>query len=78
MSGLPDIRRPQATLELEVGDVSAAIDELKAPGLRMLHEPKTEPWGQTTVRLLSPEGLLIGITYTSTLREELEVCPTAD
>jgi hypothetical protein len=23
-----------------------------------------EPWGQTTARLLSPEGLLVGITFT--------------
>ena len=23
-----------------------------------------EPWGQTTSRLLSPEGLLVGVTFT--------------
>jgi len=29
--------------------------------LRGAHE---EPWGQTTSRLLSPEGLLVGVTFT--------------
>ena len=63
-----DVPRPQATIELEVDDVEAAATELKAKGLQLLQEPKTEPWGQTTARLLSPEGLLIGITYTPDLR----------
>ncbi len=65
-----DIPRPQATLELEVDDVSAAVDELKDRGLQIIQAAKTEPWGQTTARLLSPEGLLIGITYTPMLRGE--------
>ena len=30
----------------------------------MLTGPKTEPWGQEVVRLLSPEGLLVGVTRT--------------
>jgi catechol 2,3-dioxygenase-like lactoylglutathione lyase family enzyme len=63
-----DVPRPQATIELEVDDVEAAVTELKAKGLTLLQEPRTEPWGQTTARLLSPEGLLIGITYTPALR----------
>jgi hypothetical protein len=29
---------------------------------------RTEPWGQTVSRLLSPEGLLIGITFTPWMR----------
>ena len=62
--------RPQATLELEVDDVFAAADELIGRGLQLLQEPKTEPWGQITARLLSPEGLLVGITYTPALRDE--------
>ena len=57
---------PQATIELEVDDVAAAVRELKEKGIVILQEPKEEPWGQTTARLLSPEGLLIGITYTPT------------
>jgi catechol 2,3-dioxygenase-like lactoylglutathione lyase family enzyme len=64
-----DVSRPQATIELEVDDVPAAVDELRERGLDVLQETRTEPWGQTTARLLSPEGLLIGITYTPALRE---------
>ncbi len=64
------IPRPQATLEMEVDDVSNPVDELKDRGLKIVQEPKIEPWGQTIARLLSPEGLLIGITYTPMLREE--------
>jgi hypothetical protein len=30
----------------------------------MLTDAHDEPWGQTTARLLSPEGLLVGVTYT--------------
>ncbi len=58
---------PQAWLELDVESreaVSAAVAELEAAGYRMLRAAQPEPWGQTTARLLSPEGLLVGITYT--------------
>jgi catechol 2,3-dioxygenase-like lactoylglutathione lyase family enzyme len=65
-----DVSRPQATIELEVDDVSAAVDELRERGLDVLQNTRVEPWGQTTARMLSPEGLLIGITYTPALREE--------
>ncbi len=65
-AGVP---RPQATLELEVDDVDAAVGELRDKGVELLQETRIEPWGQTTARLLSPEGLLIGITYTPALRE---------
>ena len=37
----------------------------------MLIKNKTEPWGQTVSRFLSPEGLLIGITLTPALREKI-------
>ena len=63
-----DVPRPQATIELEVDDVAAAVAELKSNGVRILQETKVEEWGQTTARLLSPEGLLIGITYTPWLQ----------
>jgi catechol 2,3-dioxygenase-like lactoylglutathione lyase family enzyme len=64
----PDaIPAPQAWIELDVAsvdEVSAAVAELQAAGHRLLREVHEEPWGQTTSRLLSPEGLLVGITYT--------------
>jgi hypothetical protein len=59
---------PQGWLEFDVEDVSAATAELEARGYRLLVANRTEPWGQIVSRLLSPEGLLIGITYTPDLR----------
>jgi hypothetical protein len=64
-----DIPTPQAWLEFDVDDVAAAAAELQARGHRLLVGPKTEPWGQTVARLLSPEGLLVGITHTPWMRE---------
>ena len=55
---------PQASIEFEVADVAAAAEELKANGYRLIHDARTEPWGQVTARLLSPEGLLIAVCYT--------------
>jgi catechol 2,3-dioxygenase-like lactoylglutathione lyase family enzyme len=62
-----EIPAPQAWLELDVESseaVTVAVTELEAAGLRLLRCAREEPWGQTTARLLSPEGLLIGVTYT--------------
>jgi len=62
-----EIPAPQAWMELDVASqeaVSAAVADLEAAGHRLLRGARLEPWGQTTARLLSPEGLLIGITYT--------------
>ena len=55
---------PQASIEFEVADVAAAAEELKAKDYRLIHDARTEPWGQVTARLLSPEGLLIAVCYT--------------
>ncbi len=62
-----EIATPQAWIELDVESpdaVGEAVGELRAAGLRLLTERREEPWGQTTARLLSPEGLLVGVTYT--------------
>ncbi len=62
-----EILAPQAWLEFDVeapGAVADAVAELEAAGHRMLRGPREEPWGQTTAHLLSPEGLLVGVTYT--------------
>lgn len=62
-----DLPEPQAWLELDVESadaVGAAVDELAAAGHRVLRGAHEEPWGQTTSRLLSPEGLLVGVTFT--------------
>jgi catechol 2,3-dioxygenase-like lactoylglutathione lyase family enzyme len=59
-----EVHVPQASIEFEVADVAAAAEELKAKGYRLIHDARTEPWGQVTARLLSPEGLLIAVCYT--------------
>lgn len=63
-----DIPVPQAWLEFDVEDVEEATAALESQGHRMLVKNKREPWGQTVSRLLGPEGLLIGITFTPFLR----------
>jgi hypothetical protein len=35
----------------------------------MLVKNKKEPWGQIVSRFLSPEGLLVGVTVTPSMRE---------
>lgn len=61
---------PQASIEFEVPDpeaVAAAGEELSAAGYELLHPARQEPWGQTVTRLLSGEGLIIGISYAPAL-----------
>jgi catechol 2,3-dioxygenase-like lactoylglutathione lyase family enzyme len=60
---------PTSWLEFDVEDVAEASEELKAKGYTLLIEGRKEPWGQTVTRLLSPEGILVGLTYTPWMRE---------
>lgn len=59
---------PQAWLEFDVESVEGATAALESRGYQMLVKNKKEPWGQIVSRLLSPEGLLIGITFTPSMR----------
>lgn len=67
----PDDRPvPQASIEFDVANadaVRAGAAELRDAGYEILHPTRTEPWGQTVVRILSPEGLIIGISYAPSL-----------
>jgi len=57
---------PQASIEVEVADaaaVAAAGGELQQAGYELLHPARTEPWGQTVARLLTSDGLIVGISY---------------
>ena len=61
---------PQASVEFEVADAEAveqAGAELANVGFTLLHPARTEPWGQTVVRLQSIEGLIVGISYAPSL-----------
>ncbi len=62
-----DVRIPQASIEFEVDSVEGVISaaaHLRSRGFDLLHEPKEEPWGQTITRLLTEDGLVIGVCYT--------------
>jgi catechol 2,3-dioxygenase-like lactoylglutathione lyase family enzyme len=63
-----DVPQPQAWLEFDVDDVGAATRELRDRGYTLLVDNRTEPWGQVVSRLLSPEGLLVGVTVTPWMR----------
>ena len=63
---------PQASIEFDVADaaaVDAAVDELREAGHDLLHPAREEPWGQTVARLQSPEGAIVGISYTPMLHD---------
>lgn len=65
-----EIPVPQAWLEFDVDNVEKATAELESRGYQMLVKNKKEPWGQTVSRFLAPEGLLVGITFTPSMRDE--------
>lgn len=68
-----DLPVPQSWIELEVAtpdQVAAGLDELRERGHRILVEAHVEPWGQTTGRLLSPEGLLLGLSSMPAFHED--------
>jgi len=75
----PEIPVPQAWIELDVESPTAveeAAAELVGRGHRLLREAREEPWKQTTARLISPEGLLVGISYTPWMHEATEPAAT--
>ena len=58
---------PQASVEFEVASpeaVAEAATELQEAGYQLLHRERTEPWKQVITRLLTPDGLLVGVCYT--------------
>lgn len=59
---------PQAWLEFDVGSVEKATVELESKGYQMLVRNRKEPWGQVVSRFLSPEGLLVAVTFTPMMR----------
>jgi catechol 2,3-dioxygenase-like lactoylglutathione lyase family enzyme len=64
---------PQASIEFEVGDVEAVGEagaELQRAGFELLHPARTEPWGQTVARLLTEDGLIVGISYIPSFHDE--------
>ena len=57
---------PQMFVEFEVGSAASvrrAAAELTAQGYSLLHAPRTDPWGQTVVRMQTEDGVILGISY---------------
>ena len=57
---------PQVSIEFEVEEpdaVASGAKELQERGFEPLHEPRTEPWGQTIARVLSADGAIVGLSY---------------
>jgi hypothetical protein len=52
--------------------VAGGAAELQAAGYSLLHPVRTEPWGQTVARILSPEGAIAGLSYAPWLHERPE------
>ena len=64
-----EIPVPQAWLEFDVDSVEKATVALESQGYKLLIKDRKEPWGQTVTRLISAEGLLVGVTFTPALRQ---------
>ncbi|HEX6714411.1 MAG TPA: hypothetical protein VF066_13550, partial [Thermoleophilaceae bacterium] len=61
---------PQTSIEFEVESadtVATAGAELENAGFELLHPAREEPWGQTVTRVLSPDGVIVGISYAPSL-----------
>jgi catechol 2,3-dioxygenase-like lactoylglutathione lyase family enzyme len=61
-----DRMTPQASIEFDVESpdaVSRAASELEGRGYELLHGARQEPWGQTVARLISNDGVIVGISY---------------
>ncbi len=64
---------PQASIEFEVAGpeaVAVAGDELQRAGFELLHAARMEPWGQTVARLLTEDGVIVGISYAPSFHDE--------
>ncbi len=61
---------PHAWLEFDVDDVEMAAAELESMGYRVLIKNKKEPWGQIVSRFLDSDGILVGLTFTPSMREK--------
>lgn len=68
-----DVPEPHATIEFELSDlrsVAEAVEEMQQSGYDFVHEARLEPWGQTVARFVSPEGVLIGLSYAPWMHQE--------
>jgi catechol 2,3-dioxygenase-like lactoylglutathione lyase family enzyme len=67
-----DLPVPQAWIEFDVdspASVAEAAADLVRAGHRLLRDAREEPWGQVTARVQSPDGVLVGVSYTPWMHE---------
>ena len=65
-----DVPAPSAWLEFDVEDIDQATRELEERGYQLLVAARREPWEQVVTRFLSPEGILVGVTVTPSMRQQ--------
>ena len=67
-----DRPRPQASVEFDVESpeaVAAGAEELERAGFEVVHPARREPWDQTVARLISSEGVIVGLSYVPSMHE---------
>lgn len=63
---------PQVSVEFELESAEAVVEavcELEAKGFSLLHGSKAEPWGQVVARLLTTDGVIVGLSYAPSLHK---------
>ena len=68
-----DVPVPQVSVEFEVGsaeEVSAAAAELVEQGFDLVHDMRTEPWGQSVARIRTLENVIVGVSYAPWMHED--------
>jgi hypothetical protein len=66
---------PQVSVEFEVESeeaVARAERELRSRGYELLHATRKEPWGQSVCRLLTKEGVIVGVSFAPWMHESRE------
>jgi len=64
---------PQVSIEFELANEAAVeqgAKELQQHGYTVLHPVRTEPWGQTVARILTDEGVIVGLSYAPSLHDQ--------
>ena len=57
------------TMEFEVDNIQDAAQQIERTGGKISQQPRQEPWGQKTCRLISPGGGLLGFAETPWARK---------
>jgi catechol 2,3-dioxygenase-like lactoylglutathione lyase family enzyme len=63
IAGIEGKSKQGNTFELyfETEDIYESAEKIKANSIRLLHDIKTEPWGQMTIRFFDPDDHLVEI-----------------